>query len=51
MDRRAFLKGTTLAGLAAPMLLSQVHQAVAAVSGKSAEALAPIFQGDHEVIA
>ena len=40
MDRRAFLKGTTLAGLAAPMLLSQVHQAVAAVSGKSAEALA-----------
>jgi selenocysteine lyase/cysteine desulfurase len=40
MDRRAFLKGTTLAGLAAPLLLSQVHQAVAAVSGKSAEALA-----------
>ena len=40
MDRRAFLKGTTLAGLAAPMLLSQVHQAVAAVSGKSAKALA-----------
>ena len=40
MDRRAFLKGTTLAGLAAPLLLSQVQQAVAAVSGKSAEALA-----------
>ncbi|MEE3108951.1 MAG: aminotransferase class V-fold PLP-dependent enzyme, partial [Pseudomonadota bacterium] len=40
MDRRAFLKGTTLATLAAPLLLSQVHQAVAAVSGKSAEALA-----------
>jgi selenocysteine lyase/cysteine desulfurase len=40
MDRRAFLKGTTVAGLAAPLLLSQVHQAVAAVSGKSAEALA-----------
>lgn len=40
MDRRAFLKGTTLASLAAPLLLSQVQQAVAAVSGKSAEALA-----------
>lgn len=40
MDRRAFLKGSTLAGLAAPLLLSQVQQAVAAVSGKSAEALA-----------
>lgn len=40
MDRRAFLKGTTLATVAAPLLLSQVHQAVAAVSGKSAEALA-----------
>lgn len=40
MDRRAFLKGTTLASLAAPLLLSQVEQAVAAVSGKSAEALA-----------
>ena len=40
MDRRAFLKGTTLATVAAPLLLSQVHQAVAVVSGKSAEALA-----------
>ena len=40
MDRRAFLKGTTLASLAAPLLLSQVQQAVAAASGKSAEALA-----------
>ena len=40
MDRRAFLKGTTLATVAAPLLLSQVHQSVAAVSGKSAEALA-----------
>lgn len=34
------MKGTTLATVAAPLLLSQVHQAVAAVSGKSAEALA-----------
>jgi selenocysteine lyase/cysteine desulfurase len=40
MDRRAFLKGGAVASLAAPLLLSQVHQAVAAAAGKSAGALA-----------